>query len=185
VMHDISVLRAINPAYISYFIKKSGKKAWSAFGGCVLCVTGSEAMFADLGHFSVRAIQIAFTCMVFPCLLLAYMGQAAYLLKNPTSYSNIFYDSVPGSLFWPVFVIATLAAMIASQAMISATFSCIKQYMALGCFPRLKIIHTSTKFIGQIYIPVIIWFLMIMCILIVYIFRSTTDIANAYVLGSL
>lgn len=84
------------------------------------------------------------------------------------------------SLFWPVFVIATLGAMIASQAMISATFSCVKQSMALGCFPRLKIIHTSRKFMGQIYIPVINWFLMIMCIVVVSIFKSTTDIANAY-----
>ena len=84
------------------------------------------------------------------------------------------------SLFWPVIVIATLAAMIASQAMISATFSCVKQSMALGCFPRLKIVHTSRKRMGQIYIPVINWFLMIMCILVVAIFRSTTDIANAY-----
>ncbi|XP_061359598.1 putative potassium transporter 12 isoform X1 [Gastrolobium bilobum] len=180
VKHDIIVLGAINPAYIYYFFKKNGKNAWSALGGCVLCITGSEAMFADLGHFSVRSIQIAFTFVVFPCLLLAYMGQAAYLLKNPTSYSTIFYSSVPDSLFWPVFVIATLAAMIASQAMISATFSCIKQSMALGCFPRLKIIHTSRKFMGQIYIPVINWFLMVMCIVVVSIFRSTTDIANAY-----
>ncbi|MED6171967.1 putative potassium transporter 12 [Stylosanthes scabra] len=125
-------------------------------------------------------IQIAFTSVVFPCLLLAYMGQAAYLMKNPHSYSRIFYDSVPESLFWPVFVVATLAAMIASQAMISATFSCVKQSMALGCFPRLKIIHTSRKFMGQIYIPVMNWFLMIMCIIVVSIFQSTTDIANAY-----
>ncbi|QHO41451.1 hypothetical protein HN51_007347 [Arachis hypogaea] len=180
VKHDIMVLRAINPAFIFYFFKKNGKKAWSALGGCVLCITGAEAMFADLGHFSVRAIQIAFTCVVFPCLLLAYMDQAAFLLKNPTSYARVFYDSVPGRLFWPVFVIATLAAMIASQAMISATFSCVKQSMALGCFPRLKIIHTSRKFMGQIYIPVINWFLMVMCIVVVSIFQSTTDIANAY-----
>ncbi|KAK7361923.1 hypothetical protein VNO77_04015 [Canavalia gladiata] len=178
--YDITVLRALNPAYIYYFFKNNGKGAWSALGGCVLCITGAEAMFADLGHFSVPAIQIAFTCVVFPCLLLAYMGQAAYLIKNPTSYSSVFYNSVPESLFWPVFVIATLAAMIASQAMISATFSCVKQSMALGCFPRLKIIHTSKKFMGQIYIPMINWFLMIMCIIVVSIFQSTTDIANAY-----
>lgn len=137
-------------------------------------------MFADLGHFSVQSIQIAFTCVVFPCLLLAYMGQASYLMKYPDSASRIFYDSVPESLFWPVFVIATLAAMIASQAMISATFSCVKQAMALGCFPRLKIVHTSRKLMGQIYIPIINYFLMIMCIIVVSIFRSTTDIANAY-----
>lgn len=165
-------------------------------------------------------MQIAFTCVVFPCLLFAYMGQAAYLMKYPSSYSEIFYASVPGDLpiqwlsmpvhtivlqfqrylfciiiilvrsisflceseilFWPVFVIATLAAMIASQAMISATFSCVKQAMALGCFPRLKIIHTSKKRMGQIYIPVMNYFLMIMCIVVVSIFQGTTDIANAY-----
>ncbi|KAL5723663.1 Potassium transporter 23 [Ranunculus cassubicifolius] len=178
--HDITVLRAFNPAYIYYFFKRNSVKAWSALGGCVLCITGAEAMFADLGHFSVLSIQIAFTCVVFPCLLLGYLGQGAYLMKHPSSAERIFYDSVPNGLFWPVFVIATLAAMIASQAMISATFSCIKQSMALGCFPRLKVIHTSRKLMGQIYIPVINWFLMIMCIVVVASFRSTTDIANAY-----
>lgn len=132
------------------------------------------------------------------------MGQAAYLIKHPLSTDRIFYDSVPGlyifhspipcksavfditlvnvagSLFWPVFVIATIAAVIASQAMISASFSCVKQAMALGCFPRLKIIHTSRKLMGQIYIPVINYFLMVMCIIVVAVFRSTTEIANAY-----
>ncbi|KAH9709036.1 putative potassium transporter 12 [Citrus sinensis] len=157
VKYDISVVRAFNPIYIYLFFKKNGKDAWSALGGC-----------------------IAFTLVVFPCLLLAYMGQAAYLMKYPDSANRIFYDSVPDSLFWPVFVLAALAAMIASQAMISATFSCIKQAMALGCFPRLKIIHTSRKRMGQIYIPVINWFLMIMCVVVVSIFQSTTDIANAY-----
>ncbi|KAF5207601.1 Low affinity potassium transport system protein kup [Thalictrum thalictroides] len=180
IKHDITVLRAFNPAYIYFFFKRNTAKAWSALGGCVLCITGAEAMFADLGHFSVLSIQVAFTCVVFPCLLLGYMGQAAYLMKHPSSAERIFYDSVPNGLFWPVFVIATLAAMIASQAMISATFSCIKQSMALGCFPRLKVIHTSRKLMGQIYIPVINWFLMIMCIVVVASFRSTTDIANAY-----
>ncbi|GLU03072.1 hypothetical protein SLE2022_202900 [Rubroshorea leprosula] len=180
VTYDITVVRALNPAYIYFFFKKNSTDAWPALGGCVLCITGAEAMFADLGHFSVKAIQIAFTCVVFPCLLLAYMGQAAYLMKYPGSAGRIFYDSVPAALFWPVFVIATLAAMIASQAMISATFSCVKQSMALGCFPRLKIVHTSRRLMGQIYIPVINWFLMTMCIIVVSIFRSTTDIANAY-----
>ncbi|KAM6562171.1 hypothetical protein CsatB_022169 [Cannabis sativa] len=178
--YDITVVRALNPMYVFLFFKKNSSQAWSALGGCVLCITGAEAMFADLGHFSVRSIQIAFTFVVFPCLLLAYMGQAAYLMKFPHATERIFYDSVPESLFWPVLVIATLAAMIASQAMISATFSCVKQAMALGCFPRLKIVHTSRKQMGQIYIPVINWFLMIMCIVVVSIFRNTTDIANAY-----
>ncbi|KAK4741413.1 hypothetical protein SAY87_025001 [Trapa incisa] len=180
ITHDISVLRAVNPAYIYYFFRRNSSSAWSSLGGCVLCITGAEAMFADLGHFSVRAIQVAFSCVVFPCLLLAYMGQAAYLVKSPESAPRIFYDSVPGALFWPVFVIATLAAMIASQGMISATFSCVKQSMALGCFPRLKIVHTSERYMGQVYIPAVNWFLMLMCVLIVAIFQSTDDIANAY-----
>ncbi|XAR48054.1 hypothetical protein NMG60_11030757 [Bertholletia excelsa] len=180
IKHDISVLRAFNPAYVYLFFKKNAGNAWSALGGCVLCITGAEAMFADLGHFSVRSIQIAFTFVVFPCLLFAYMGQAAYLMKHPDAAERIFYDSVPDGLFWPVFVIATVAAIIASQAMISASFSCIKQSMALGCFPRLKIVHTSKRRMGQIYIPVINWFLMIMCVLVVATFRSTNDIANAY-----
>ncbi|KAH7845115.1 hypothetical protein Vadar_000877 [Vaccinium darrowii] len=180
IKHDITVLRAFNPAYIYFFFKRNTRKAWSALGGCVLCITGAEAMFADLGHFSVPSIQIAFTFVVFPCLLLAYMGQAAYLMKNPTSVERVFYDSIPDGLFWPVFVIATIAAIIASQAMISASFSCVKQSMALGCFPRLKIIHTSRRLMGQIYIPVINWFLMTMCVLVVATFQSTTDIANAY-----
>ncbi|XP_073315068.1 putative potassium transporter 12 [Primulina huaijiensis] len=178
--YDITVVKAINPAYIYLFFKKNGIHAWSALGGCVLCITGAEAMFADLGHFSVPSIQIAFTGVVFPCLLLAYMGQAAYLIKHPHSAGRIFYASVPESLFWPVFVIATVAAVIASQAMISASFSCVKQSMALGCFPRLKIVHTSRKLMGQIYIPVINYFLMVMCIIVVAVFQSTTEIANAY-----
>ncbi|CAO2828810.1 unnamed protein product [Amaranthus hypochondriacus] len=180
IRHDITVLRALNPAYIYFFFRKNGIQAWSALGGCVLCITGAEAMFADLGHFSVRSIQIAFTFVVFPCLMLAYMGQAAFLMRFPASAERIFYDSVPGRLFWPIFVIATLAAVIASQAMISATFSVIKQAMALGCFPRLKVIHTSKRLMGQIYIPIINWFLMVMCLIVVATFRSTTDIANAY-----
>lgn len=178
--HDITVVRAFNPAYIYFFFKKNSSKAWSALGGCVLCITGAEAMFADLGHFSVPSIQIAFTFVVFPCLLLAYMGQAAYLIKHPQSVDRIFYNSIPDGLFWPVFIIATVAAVIASQAMISASFSCVKQSMALGCFPRMKIVHTSRRLMGQIYIPVINWFLMIMCVLVVATFQSTTDIANAY-----
>ncbi|KAH9609969.1 hypothetical protein KSS87_019435 [Heliosperma pusillum] len=94
--HGIFVVKALNPAYIYLFFIKNGKQAWSALGGCVLCITGAEAMFADLGHFSVRSIQIAFTSVVFPCLLLAYMGQGAYLIKYPTSADRIFYNCVPG-----------------------------------------------------------------------------------------
>lgn len=103
-----------------------------------------------------------------------------FILSTHIDTSSLGTWEQTDALFWPVFVLATLAAMIASQAMISATFSCVKQSMALGCFPRLKIVHTSRKRMGQIYIPVMNWFLMIMCIVVVAIFQSTTDIANAY-----
>ncbi|XP_027345066.1 putative potassium transporter 12 isoform X2 [Abrus precatorius] len=129
--YDITVLRAFNPAYIYYFFKNNGKGAWSALGGCVLCITGAEAMFADLGHFSVPAIQIAFTCVVFPCLLLAYMGQAAFLMKNPASYSSIFYKSVPG--------IAEVGVMMVSTTLVTIVMLLIWQtnlFLAL-CFPLL------------------------------------------------
>ncbi|KZV14905.1 Potassium transporter family protein isoform 1 [Dorcoceras hygrometricum] len=174
---------AFAPALALWFFSLGSIGMYNMFNRLKRCkhdIPGAEAMFADLGHFSVPSIQIAFTGVVFPCLLLAYMGQAAYLIKHPHSAARIFYASVPESLFWPVFVIATVAAVIASQAMISASFSCVKQSMALGCFPRLKIIHTSRKLMGQIYIPVINYFLMVMCIIVVAVFRSTTEIANAY-----
>ncbi|KAJ9169587.1 hypothetical protein P3X46_017758 [Hevea brasiliensis] len=129
VTHDISVLRAFNPAYIYLFFKKNSLDAWSALGGCVLCITGAEAMFADLGHFSVKAIQIAFSCVVFPCLLLAYMGQASYLMKHPESSDRIFYDSVPG--------IAEVGVMIVSTTLVTLVMLLIWQtnlFLAL-CFP--------------------------------------------------
>ncbi|KAL4373449.1 hypothetical protein AHAS_Ahas05G0082900 [Arachis hypogaea] len=182
VKHDIMVLRAINPAFIFYFFKKNGKKAWSALGGCVLCITGAEAMFADLGHFSVRAIQIAFTSVVYPSLVLAYMGQAAYLSRNHVvrqEYHFGFYVSVPEKLRWPVLVIAILAAVVGSQAIITGTFSIIKQCSALSCFPRVKVVHTSSKIHGQIYIPEINWLLMLLCLAVTIGFRDTRRLGNA------
>ncbi|KAK4429855.1 Potassium transporter 6 [Sesamum alatum] len=177
--YDITVLKAVNPFYIYLFFKKNSANGWSALGGCVLCITGAEAMFADLGHFSVPSIQIAFTTVVFPCLLLAYMGQAAYLIKNPHAASSIFYDSVPEKLRWPVLVIAIMAAVVGSQAIITGTFSIIKQCSALGCFPRVKIVHTSSKFHGQIYIPEINWTLMLLCLAVTIGFRDTKRMGNA------
>ncbi|KAH9773379.1 putative potassium transporter 12 [Citrus sinensis] len=129
VKYDISVVRAFNPIYIYLFFKKNGKDAWSALGGCVLCITGAEAMFADLGHFSVKAIQIAFTFVVFPCLLLAYMGQAAYLMKYPDSANRIFYDSVPG--------IAEVGVMLVSSTLVTIVMLLIWQtnLLLVLCFP--------------------------------------------------
>ncbi|XP_016494273.1 putative potassium transporter 12 isoform X2 [Nicotiana tabacum] len=117
--HDVTVLRALNPAYIYLFFKKNSTNGWSALGGCVLCITGAEAMFADLGHFSVKSIQIAFTSVVFPCLFLAYFGQAAYLMKHPNSYGRVFYDSVPG--------IAEVGVMMVSTTLVTVVMLLIWQ----------------------------------------------------------
>ncbi|CAK8561657.1 unnamed protein product [Lathyrus sativus] len=140
--YDITVVRALNPAYIYYFFKNNGKTAWSALGGCVLCITGAEAMFADLGHFTVPSIQIAFTFVVFPCLLLAYMGQAAFLMKNPASYSSVFYKSVPG--------IAEVGVMMVSTTLVTLVMLLIWQtnlflaFCFLLVFGSVELIYMSS-----------------------------------------
>ncbi|KAK4777645.1 hypothetical protein SAY87_017832 [Trapa incisa] len=185
VKYDSSVFKAFNPVHIYYFFKRNTIKAWYALGSCLLCATGSEAMFADLCYFSVQSVQLTFIFLVLPCLLLGYLGQAAYLMENHASYENVFFSSIPSGAFWPVLVIANVAALIASRTMTTATFSCIKQSTALGCFPRLKIIHTSRKFMGQIYIPAINWFLMAVCVILVCSVSSITEIGNAYGIAEL
>ncbi|GAB2279444.1 Potassium transporter 5 [Dionaea muscipula] len=178
--YDIGVLRAFYPKYIYDYFRRNGKEGWISLGGIVLCITGTEAMFADLGHFNVRAIQISFSTMVAPAILSAYMGQAAYLTKNPSQVSTTFYSSIPGGMYWPTFIVAVGAAVIASQAMISGAYAIISQSLALGCFPRVKVIHTSTKYEGQVYIPEVNYLLMVASIIITIAFKTTTQIGNAY-----
>ncbi|KAA8539501.1 hypothetical protein F0562_026193 [Nyssa sinensis] len=174
------VYQALSPYYMFKFLKKTKKGGWMSLGGILLCITGSEAMFADLGHFSYTAIQIAFTFLVYPALILEYMGQAAYLSKHhPTSSQISFYVSVPKSVRWPVLIVAILASVVGSQAIISGTFSIINQSQSLGCFPRVKVVHTSDKRHGQIYIPEINWMLMILCIAVTIGFRDTKHLGNA------
>ncbi|CAN6200216.1 unnamed protein product [Urochloa humidicola] len=171
---------ALSPHYIVRFFKKTGRDGWMSLGGVLLAITGTEAMFADLGHFTAASIRLAFVCVIYPCLVLQYMGQAAFLSKNMAAVHNSFYLSVPSPLFWPVFVIATLAAIVGSQAIISATFSIVKQCHALGCFPRVKVVHTSRWIHGQIYIPEINWIMMVLCLAVALGFRDITVIGNAY-----
>ncbi|MBA0697536.1 hypothetical protein Goari_021074, partial [Gossypium aridum] len=189
------VYQALSPFYMYKFLKKTQKGGWMSLGGILLCITGShtstnadlivsgsEAMFADLGHFSQLSIKIAFTFVVYPSLILAYMGQAAYLSKHhilESDYRIGFYVSVPEKIRWPVLVIAIFAAVVGSQAIITGTFSIIKQCSALGCFPRVKIIHTSSKMHGQIYIPEINWTLMLLCLAVTVGFRDTKRMGNA------
>ncbi|KAI9120739.1 hypothetical protein K1719_007772 [Acacia pycnantha] len=174
------IVRGLSPHYIIKFFIKTGKEGWISLGGVLLCITGSEAMFADLGHFTAFSIRLAFALVIYPCLVVQYMGQAAFLSKNLDSVSNSFYDSIPKPVYWPVFVIATLAAIVGSQAVISATFSIIKQCHALGCFPRVKVVHTSKHIYGQIYIPEINWILMVLTLAMTIGFQDTTLIGNAY-----
>ncbi|KAF5189457.1 Potassium transporter, partial [Thalictrum thalictroides] len=140
----------------------------------------TEAMFADLGHFSVRSVQISFMGVVCPAILCAYSGQAAYLTKFPNHVYETFYDSIPDPLYWPTFVVAVCASIIASQAMISGAFAIISQSLRLGCFPTVKVVHTSAKYEGQVYIPEINFMIMIACVLVTVSFRTTTQIGNAY-----
>ncbi|KAF7829373.1 potassium transporter 6-like [Senna tora] len=176
------VYQALSPYYVFQFLRKTQREGWMSLGGILLCITGSEAMFADLGHFSQLSIKIAFTSVVYPSLVLAYMGQAAYLSKHHNvtqEYHFGFYVSVPEKLRWPVLVIAILAAVVGSQAIITGTFSIIKQCSALSCFPNVKVVHTSSKIHGQIYIPEINWLLMFLCLAVTIGFRDTKRLGNA------
>ncbi|XP_050276769.1 potassium transporter 6 [Quercus robur] len=177
------VYKALSPYYMYQFLRKTQRGGWMSLGGILLCITGSEAMFADLGHFSQLSIQIAFTSVVYPALILAYMGQAAYLSMHHSPEIQVhrigFYVSVPEKFRWPVLVIAVLAAVVGSQAIITGTFSIIKQCSALGCFPKVKLVHTSSKIHGQIYIPEINWILMLLCLAVTIGFRDTKRLGNA------
>ncbi|CAL9044099.1 potassium transporter 7-like isoform X2 [Musa acuminata AAA Group] len=174
------IYHALSPLYIIKFFQQTGKDGWISLGGVLLSITGTEAMFADLGHFTQASIRVAFVGVIYPCLVLQYMGQAAFLSKNFNNISTSFYASIPQPFFWPVFVVSTLAAIVASQAVISATFSIVKQCLALGCFPRVKVVHTSRWIYGRIYIPEINWILMVLCLAVTIGFRDTTLIGNAY-----
>ncbi|KAF3952379.1 hypothetical protein CMV_022054 [Castanea mollissima] len=174
------VVRALSPYYIIKFFRETGKDGWISLGGILLSITGTEAMFADLGHFTALSIRVAFAFVIYPCLVVQYMGQAAFLSRHLDQTPGSFFESIPRPVYWPVFVIATLAAIVGSQAVISATFSIIKQCNALGCFPRVKVVHTSKHIYGQIYIPEINWILMILTLAITIGFQDTTMIGNAY-----
>uniref|UniRef100_A0A0D9W4G7 Potassium transporter n=1 Tax=Leersia perrieri TaxID=77586 RepID=A0A0D9W4G7_9ORYZ len=196
VVHEITILRAFNPLYIVQYFRRNGKKGWVSLGGVVLCVTaayksililnaipyvtGTEGMFADLGHFNIRAVQISFNCILFPSVALCYIGQAAYLRKFPENVSDTFYKSIPAPLFWPTFIVAILAAIIASQAMLSGAFAILSKALSLGCLPRVRVIHTSQKYEGQVYIPEVNFMMGLASIIVTIAFRTTTSIGNAY-----
>jgi len=178
--YDARVFEAFNPGLAFEFLTRNKTDGWRMLGGTLLAFTGVEALFADLGAFSRRAIQISWLCYTFPCLLLAYIGQAAFISVHPEAYSNPFFNSAPPGTLYPALIIAILAAVVASQAIITATFQLLAQVMKLSYFPQIKVIHTSRIFHGQLFIPIANWLLMIGTILIASIYNNTTSLGNAY-----
>lgn len=180
ILREPRVLLALNPLYGLQFFVANGKTGFLVLGAVVLAVTGAEALYADMGHFGKRPIRLAWFGLVFPALLLNYFGQGALVLRDPSAASNPFFLLAPNALLWPLVVIATIATVIASQALISGAFSLTQQSVQLGYSPRVTIVHTSHSEVGQIYIPEINNALMVGCLLLVVAFRNSTALGAAY-----
>jgi KUP system potassium uptake protein len=174
------VLASANPWHGIQFFEAHGLAGFLTLGAVVLCVTGGEALYADMGHFGKRPIRIAWFAVVLPALLLNYFGQAALVLREPTAASNPFYLLAPSAFQWPLLIIATAAAVVASQALISGAFSLTQQSIQLGYSPRMQIIHTSEDEAGQIYIPEVNKALMMGCLLLVLGFKNSSALSAAY-----
>jgi KUP system potassium uptake protein len=175
-----SVLGALDPRQAVTFFAVHGWHGFPVLGAVVLCLTGGEALYADMGHFGRRPIRVAWFGLAFPALVLSYLGQGGVLLSNPAAAENPFFRTAPEWSLYPLVILATAATVIASQGLISAVFSLTKQAVQLGLSPRLKIVHTSSDEIGQIYLPALNWVLMLACIALVVAFRSSTRLAAAF-----
>ncbi|KAF2395538.1 potassium uptake protein [Trichodelitschia bisporula] len=180
VQHDASVLKAFSPFYAGDWFVRNGTEGWKSLGGILLAFTGVEALFADLGAFSKRAVQLSWLVLAYPCLLLAYIGQAAYISRDPTAYSNPFFNTVPPGTFYFSLVIAILAAIVASQALITSTFQLLTQVMNTSYFPHINVVYTSEKFHGQMYIPIANWLMMIGTVIVTAVYSNTTRLGQAY-----
>ncbi|MES2119803.1 MAG: potassium transporter Kup [Pseudomonadota bacterium] len=175
-----AVLQALSPTWALQFFALDPKLAFLALGSVFLAVTGAETLYADMGHFGPRAIGFSWLLLVYPCLMLNYMGQGALMIGTPATATNPFYLMAPDWARLPLVGIATLATIIASQAVISGAFSVTHQAVQLGFLPRLRTLHTSAKAAGQIYIPAVNWGLLAMVILLVLGFRESSKLASAY-----
>ncbi|WP_448662095.1 potassium transporter Kup [Sphingomonas sp. CJ20] len=174
------ILWALSPHYAVQFFLLDPKLAFLALGSVVLAVTGAEALYADMGHFGRKAISISWLYAAFPCLMLNYLGQSALLLTTPSAVENPFFLMAPDWARLPLVILATMATVIASQAVISGAFSVSQQAVQLGFLPRLRILHTSAKAAGQIYIPLVNWALLFLVILLVLGFKTSSNLAAAY-----
>jgi KUP system potassium uptake protein len=175
-----AILEALNPLEAWHFLNGRGWYVLAALGAIVLALTGAEALYADMGHFGRRPIQLAWTFLVFPALALNYMGQGALLLGDPTAIVNPFYKLFPQTLIWPALIIATMAAIIASQAVISGAYSMTRQAIQLGFLPRMQVRHTSAMEAGQIFLPAVNRALLAGVVALVLIFGSSSGLAGAY-----
>jgi KUP system potassium uptake protein len=174
------IMWAISPHYAVQFIYNEPTITFLILGAVVLCVTGGEALYADMGHFGKKPIRIAWFTVVMPSLTLNYFGQGALLLNDPSAVANPFFNMAPDWLLVPLVILATAATVIASQALISGAFSVTKQVVQMGFLPRLQVLHTSVKDTGQIYIPFVNWGLFAVIVLAVMMFKSSSNLAAAY-----
>ncbi len=180
ILHHPSVLAALNPVYAATFLWQEGFTGLMVLAAVVLVITGGEALYADMGHFGKGPIRVAWYAVVLPALVLNYFGQGAILLESPSAAQNPFYALVPAWALYPMVAIATGAAIVASQALISGAFSLTRQAVQLGYCPRVNIVHTSSRTIGQIYIPQVNNALWIACIGLVLAFQSSSNLAATY-----
>jgi KUP system potassium uptake protein len=180
IIHSPRVLEALNPIHGVSFLSHNGHRGFLVLGSVFLVVTGGEALYADMGHFGARPIRLGWFWVTLPALVLNYFGQGALLLRDPSAIENPFYRSVPSWGLYPLVALSTIATVIASQALISGAFSLARQALMLGYLPRVKVEHTSAHRIGQIYVPIVNWLLMISTIALVLGFRSSSALASAY-----
>jgi KUP system potassium uptake protein len=175
-----AILHALNPMHAWEFLSQRGWKVFAALGAIVLALTGAEALYADMGHFGRKPIQLAWAALVLPALALNYMGQGALLMSDPSAIENPFYRMFPQAALVPALILATLAAIIASQAVISGAYSMTKQAVQLGFLPRMDVRYTSAREAGQIYVPAVNWALLLGVVAAVLGFGSSTALAGAY-----
>lgn len=175
-----AILQALNPLHGLQFFWRNGWHGFLALGAVVLCLTGGEALYADMGHFGARPIRLAWYGLALPALACNYLGQGALLLREPAAAARPFYSMVPSWALYPMVVLATLATVVASQALISAVFSLTRQASQLGLSPRVRTVHTSASTAGQIYLPALNWLLMLGTIALVLLFRSSANLAAAF-----
>ena len=179
IMAAPEILWSVNPIYAVRFFTLDPLLAFLALGSVILAVTGAEALYADMGHFGRRAIMLSWLAVAFPCLILNYLGQSALLLRNPKLVENPFFLMAPEWARLPLVILSTLATIIASQAVISGAYSVSQQAIQLGFLPRIRILHTSAKAAGQIYVPIVNWLLLALVLLLVIGFKSSNNLASA------